>query len=451
MALRVTQTYVSALGDEPAGFDGTGLLRVTQVYISALGDEPAGFDGLGLLRATQIHATIVAGEPAGFDGTGLLRATQLHCTIVAGEPAGFDGLGVMRVTQMHLSVLAGIPAERVEDTIALSESVETLMSYLRSVSDTIALTETASRTIAEDDSIGLTESIILHYTKHVSDTIALTEDTTTRMSYLRDLSDAILLNDSCIRVVTPSDTITLDDAIVQVATVEDTISLEEIIFNDKIVSVTDTISLSDEADQPTEASDLIELTEEVQAIRAGLRDADDEIALYETISFIHTVICGGCCDITERYAPQVGISSDPDVPPAPSATVPTLTPSHSIVLSHPFSSPTLTVTLRAPEFDNKDAIENKRINRESRGGTLLIYADLQWPKIYRLEMEFSALKESVAQEYMAFRAATLGQEIRLVDYESRVWRGVLLDVDQPITRNRRHGITATLSFEGELA
>jgi hypothetical protein len=106
--------------------------------------------------------------------------------------------------------------------------------------------------------------------------------------------------------------------------------------------------------------------------------------------------------------------------------------------------------MRRPLFGNRDRLTNQRINRESRGGTLIVYSDPQWPKVHTLVMEFSVLSEDTAQDYLDFLAATLGKEIRLVDHESRHWRGVLIQPDDPITRNKRCDLSASLIFEGEL-
>lgn len=247
-----------------------------------------------------------------------------------------------------------------------------------------------------------------------------------------------------------ADTIALTESHIIPILVQDTISLEESIFNSKFQYITDTISLSEHIFLLPKGKDHVSMTETIVTTTSREREYDDDIELFETIQAFVNADCPTCCDPDEQYHPYVGTSSDPDLPTPPSSTPPTLTPSHSIVLSYPYVTPTLTVTLRAPEFDNKDTVENKRVRRASRGGTIQIFADPQWPKIYQLHMDFAALSEQVAQDYAAFRQQTLGKEIKLVDHESRVWKGVLIEVATPITRNRRHGVTASLVFEGEL-
>lgn len=425
-------------------------LRVTQAHVAVLGDEPAGFDGTGVLRVTQAHAAVLGDEPVSFDGSGELRATQMHVSVLAGEPAGFDGTGELRVTQLHVCILAGMPPEAVEDTIALTETINRAVGYNRSASDAIAISERASRTINTDDTIALTETIDVRPGRNPVDAIALSEAITRRMGWFRAGSDAISIQESLLRTITPSDTLSLNEQIVQVVVVEDTIDLSETLFNDDRIDVFDIVVLSDTSGIPVDGSDTISLIESIALVKSGQRDGSDDAVLYESASYILNADCPECCDVTERYSPFVGTSSDPDSPDPPSTTVPTLTPSYSIVLSHPFVSPTRSVTLRAPLFGNRDRLTNQRIHRESRGGTLIAYSDPQWPKVHTLVMDFAVLSEQTAQEYLDFVSATLGKEIRLVDHESRHWRGVLIQPDDPITRNKRCDLSASLVFEGEL-
>lgn len=247
-----------------------------------------------------------------------------------------------------------------------------------------------------------------------------------------------------------TDTVAFTEHIKVPILVEDTISLDEIIFNSAFQYVTDTISLTESIGLPPRRTDHMSLTETIVTTTSREREYEDSIGLFETIQVFLNADCPTCCDPDEQYHPYIGTSSAPNLPTPPSATPPTLTPSHSIVLSHPYVSPTLTVTLRAPEFGNKDQVENKRVRRPSRGGTIQIFADPQWPKIYRLQMDFAALSEQLAQDYATFRRQTLGKEIKLVDHESRVWKGVLTEVGTPVNRNRRNGVQVSLSFEGEL-
>ena len=72
------------------------------------------------------------------------------------------------------------------------------------------------------------------------------------------------------------------------------------------------------------------------------------------------------------------------------------------------------VTLRAPNLGNKDRLSFNRILRETRGGTLIVFADPIWPKIQTLVLTFSGLRSVQAQQLLAFLETHLGEEIGLL-------------------------------------
>jgi len=161
---------------------------------------------------------------------------------------------------------------------------------------------------------------------------------------------------------------------------------------------------------------------------------------------VNVVLVKGCVD--RSYTPFVGSTDDPNAPAPPSTTVPTLERVEGVQLYWPVNVPTMTVTLRGPELDNKDRLRFQRINRETRGGTLIVFADPIWPKVQQLTLEFVGLEENEAQSLLTFIRATLGKEVGLRDWENRHWAGVIVSPDEPIIRNGPQNISTALEFEG---
>ena len=91
-----------------------------------------------------------------------------------------------------------------------------------------------------------------------------------------------------------------------------------------------------------------------------------------------------------------------------------------------------------------------RISRETRGGTLVVFADPIWPKIQTLSLTFSGLTLTEADALLAFCDAHLGQEIGLLDWEHRYWKGVIMTPEDPIVQDTRDTYSASFEFEGEL-
>jgi len=92
---------------------------------------------------------------------------------------------------------------------------------------------------------------------------------------------------------------------------------------------------------------------------------------------------------------------------------------------YPVSHPTEFLTLRSPEFGNRDRLEFNRISRETRGGTLVVFADPIWPKIETMALTFTALTSAQVQAYLTFVKDHLGLEVGFVDWEGFYWKGVI--------------------------
>jgi hypothetical protein len=108
------------------------------------------------------------------------------------------------------------------------------------------------------------------------------------------------------------------------------------------------------------------------------------------------------------------------------------------------------VTLRAPNLGNKDRLSFNRVLRETRGGTLVVYADPIWPKIQTLVLSFSGLHDTEAQELLEFFDNHLGQEIGLLDWEHQYWVGIVTTPDDPVVQDGKDSFSASFEFEGEL-
>lgn len=154
-----------------------------------------------------------------------------------------------------------------------------------------------------------------------------------------------------------------------------------------------------------------------------------------------------------QYTPFVGEGNDSQAPtpPVPSFPGPMTGILAPFQLVYPAEGPVqASVTLRSPEFGNKERLSFNRINRETRGGTLIIYADPIWPKTQTLVMTFTALLRQQAQDLLSFLGDFLGQEVGLIDHEHRYWRGVITNPDEAVVQDGPNRFTANLEFEGEL-
>ncbi len=191
----------------------------------------------------------------------------------------------------------------------------------------------------------------------------------------------------------------------------------------------------------------LELAAEAAVVRNGLRDAASTLNLGQSATYY--LVSSG---ILQRYHPFVGdgILGAPTPPPLelegprPGVTAP-------FQLVYPASGTiTDSVTLRAPNFGNKDRLGFNRVLRETRGGTLIVFADPIWPKIQTLVVNFSGLTSGQAQQLLAFLEAHLGEEVGVYDWEHRYWTGVITTPTEPVVQDGRDSFSASFEFEGEL-
>jgi hypothetical protein len=112
--------------------------------------------------------------------------------------------------------------------------------------------------------------------------------------------------------------------------------------------------------------------------------------------------------------------------------------------------PTSEVILRNPELDNRDRNAYTRVNEETRGGKLVVFADPTWPHIRTLAVTIVGLKETDVDALQTFMQATVGQEIGLTDWEGRLWKGYITNPNEPAVQDGRAMWTVSFLFEGEM-
>lgn len=171
-----------------------------------------------------------------------------------------------------------------------------------------------------------------------------------------------------------------------------------------------------------------------------VQTASNTLDLSSTVSYVVVDFC--------NYTPGIGDGVFEYI--APSVISPTLVRRATTVLTWPYTSPSLTVELRNPNFDNIEQFEFRRINRRTKGGELDLFRDETWPKVKRLQMSFTWLSDTQRVDLFNFLQKSVGQEIGLLDFESRQWKGFILTPTSAISEPKRNGHAVALEFEGEL-
>lgn len=160
-------------------------------------------------------------------------------------------------------------------------------------------------------------------------------------------------------------------------------------------------------------------------------------------------------DLTEcEYQPQIGNVGSTEIQ---RPTLPPIIPitSDRFRLVYPdfrtlgSGTPLEDIILRAPLFGNREGIQSVRVQRETRGGELIIFKDPIWAQFYTLSFQFDSLKHEDAFALLRFIEETIGLEIGIQDHEGNLWAGTLTNPEEAITHDNRTGYSATLEFEAE--
>lgn len=111
------------------------------------------------------------------------------------------------------------------------------------------------------------------------------------------------------------------------------------------------------------------------------------------------------------------------------------------------TSSSATITLPNPEFGNSESVKYRKIQRETRGKTLIIGGTIGYKRIQRLSFSFTYLKDVQAQALLTFVKANVGKLVDLVDFEDNSYNGFIVTPDIAIIQSGRFNKTTRFEFE----
>lgn len=138
--------------------------------------------------------------------------------------------------------------------------------------------------------------------------------------------------------------------------------------------------------------------------------------------------------------------------PTPTETIPSLAHAGLVMLEFPATAPTTSVSLPAPVTGNVHSLHVGRVLRPTRGGTLKSVRDNNWPITESFRLQFEGLSTSLKDEFLDFMRLSLGKLVAYTDYETRVWHGIITNVQAAATKTLPVdcGWVVEFDFEGDL-
>lgn len=108
----------------------------------------------------------------------------------------------------------------------------------------------------------------------------------------------------------------------------------------------------------------------------------------------------------------------------------------------------LELTLPRPEPENTLRLDFTRVNRRTRGGDLVVFADAAWPKTKTHTLTFTFYKEVKAEEIKAFLKASLGRKVEYHAHDGIIWEGYIMTPASEISHDTRMMRSVNIEFQG---
>jgi len=96
----------------------------------------------------------------------------------------------------------------------------------------------------------------------------------------------------------------------------------------------------------------------------------------------------------------------------------------SITFQHPYTTPTLTLTLRNPELGDSEGLDIKTQFQITMDGS--VYSHRRTPENKTLVLAFKNITKAIAAELFDFVLASAGEEVKYTDYHAVIWRGYIV-------------------------
>lgn len=433
------------------------------------------------------NVTSVLGSPNGILGLQFVTGTSY-----------VDDVSSLSLTASHsltftetADVVAGAKTLTADHTLTFTESNSIAGSLSFTASNTLALTQdavaagpkpvTASNTLGvvvsgRTSLLAVTASDTLTFTDSgrlveiveltASDTLSITESSRSGL-FTRSINHTLTFTETNTRVrvgvgydVTATSPLTFSQSNIRVRvkasgtslTASDTLTFVSRGLFPIELTASDTFTITDLADRFPHLT----VTQSLTLVQSPVLNMVRNLTASQTLTLSHGftgsqfrdgIIVPGeeGCKSTQTYSPFAAGDS-PVIPP----TVPTMSRQTDVVLYTPsgaIGDATDSITLRTPNFSDRDRNQYNRINRESRGGTLQIFRDPQWPQRRTLVMDYSGIKDSQVQGILTFLRTTLGTEVGFRDWNNRTWYGIVLNPDTAIIRQGTNRNDLSLEIE----
>ena len=398
-------------------------LRVTQQYVTVLSN-----------RATGILADASQTIPFGDVATGTTNNVNGQQTIPFSQ-LSTGRFGFLRVSQQYVTVLEPRVTGELADVLHTINFTQIATGTTNNVSGTSTINFTQIAT-------GTTPTV------NADNTIVFGSQASVDTSPGDTINFAQAATAEASRVVTSTINFTQVAEVIQTA--KNTVAFAQLA--EVPPAAVSTIDFAQEAEPVRDPGTNFAVTN-VTFVDAAAKLLDAGRSDGQTINFQQSATYELVKNSVEcLYSPFVGsgASGNPTPPDSTLAAADEPSFTQGIQLRHPAgASPSNIVTLtRSMNIGDIDRLGFDKISRESRGKTLHVFADDQWPKTETLLFNVSAVCADDASDVLDFIETYTAEEIGLLTHEGRLWRGVILNPDEAVVQDGKDSYTINIEFEG---
>jgi len=426
------------------------------------------------VRASQVY-TGVLGQA---QQTGEVRVRRMYADVlvVTGAP-GVHNVSASSTLNLTDQSVGWIDIQYTDHTLNLTDSVTVARNLPVGVSHTLNLISLGGRTLTGDATNNLTLNQVVVEFNYVADrspvgnTLNLTQTVIANASLPAtsslNLTQNVVVQGPIKQSITQWLSISQHTSTPYRVFIEDELSLTQylrspipitrsvshtlnLVQNSPIGNVLDTLNLTDTVTFSFgfEITSNLTMTDNVSVEGLWVRTVEQALEIGHALTWYEDTPC-----TRKQYTPFQGentINTDVDPPPTQLIDPQGSTSDRFSLYTPPLGVRTSEVIIRAPELDNRDRNAYSRVNRETRGGYLTVFADPNWPRVRTLAVTIVGLTEAQIDELQTFLQDTVGQMIGLTDWEGRLWQGFITNPNEVATQDGKCRWTVTLEFEGEM-
>jgi hypothetical protein len=427
MGVRASQAYLSVVGQQQQD----GEVRVRRMYVDVLIQPSGGGD---------IDAEATSNLSLNQTAVGIVEEQFADSTI------NFTDNAVAARTR-------SLSASSTLNFVQLGSKVETASgNNALSLNQTVFQFNYVDDRKPAGDTLNLTQVVFLSNNPNAGSTLALTQNVTVDFPTKIALAQPLGLSQSASTPVTYRESVSQALSFTQISSVPvelnvtHNLALTQLGSMSSIVDTLNLVHTAVAAKGYVVASEL-DVEHTVGVTGDFIRSIEDDLGIGHALTWFEDTPCN-----RKNYTPFQGDNTIASgiTPPRGSISDPQGNTSDTFSLYTPYlGTPTEKVDLRAPELDNRDRNAYTRVNRETRGGKLIVYADPNWPNVRTMVVTVIGLTETEVDSFQSFTQNTIGNEIGVTDWEGQMWKGVITNPNEAAVQDGKERWTITFEFEGE--